>query len=49
MAQGELENVISKRWIPRQDRAVRICPDHGACDGTLRTVVAVADPNLYAR
>src|SRR5215211_663511 len=49
MSQRELQNVIGKRGVPRQDGSVRIGADHSAGDCTLSAVVAVTNPNFHRR
>jgi hypothetical protein len=46
MSQSQLEDMISERWIPRQDWAVRVGAHHCAGDRAFSAVIAVADPNF---
>jgi hypothetical protein len=46
MSQSQLEDVISERWIPGQDWAVRIGADHCTGDRALSAVITVANPNF---
>src|SRR4029453_16941208 len=49
MSQRQLQNVIGKRGVPRQDRSVRIGADHSAGDCTLSAVIAVANADFHRR
>jgi hypothetical protein len=47
MAQRELEDMVGKRGVPGQDRAVWIGANYGSGNRTFGTVVAVADPDFH--
>jgi hypothetical protein len=47
MAQRELEDMVGKRGVPGQDRAVWIGANYGSGNRAFRAVVAVAYPDFH--
>src|SRR6476660_5448441 len=47
MTQRKLEDMVGKRGVPGQDRAVWIGANYGSGNRAFGTVVAVADPDFH--